>query len=146
MFRNISLPVCMMCHNIYLSRFTPQYNVHHVAVCVFVCVLLLTHISAELPGLPSLRSSICRWEPTNLNTHTNAKWTLLVGFFYSWQFLKGLCSILRCSNHSYIYTVNMKFPAGAQCYTGGQRCDLMLTSFTVSICTSTPHICICSGS
>lgn len=36
-----------------------------VTVCVFK--LLLTHTSAELPGLPSLRSSICRWEPTDLN-------------------------------------------------------------------------------
>lgn len=26
-----------------------------------------THTSAELPGLPSLRSSICRWEPANLS-------------------------------------------------------------------------------
>lgn len=32
-------------------------------------VPLLTRTSAELPGLPSLRSSICRWEPANLNTY-----------------------------------------------------------------------------
>lgn len=41
----------------------------HVCVCARARVyFLLTHTLAELPGLPSLRSSICRWEPANLNT------------------------------------------------------------------------------
>lgn len=41
-------------------------------------VLLLTRTSAELPGLPSLRSSICRWEPANLNTRNQTHINTLV--------------------------------------------------------------------
>lgn len=65
MFGRIAAPVQTKCPNIYVRL--SKRNVHVVWTRACVRVLLLTRTSAELPGLPSLRSSICRWEPANLN-------------------------------------------------------------------------------